>query len=47
LVIQYKIQSLEIIRKVKKRKTYKIQNYDQGWRKGVLKTMTKAGGKEY
>ncbi len=24
-----------------------IENYEQGWRKGVLKTMTKAGEKEY
>ena len=24
-----------------------IENYDQGWRKGVLKTITKAGGKWY
>ena len=24
-----------------------IENYNQGWRKGVLKTMSKAGEKEY
>ena len=23
------------------------ENYDPGWRKGVLQTMTMAGGKEY